>query len=333
LVRRKKKISLSKAASALRVDRGQVEQWVRVLEDRGYLKLMYPPIGEPYIIPGELPITTAVKRIKGFERRKGKVKEKVAEFEKKVGEVEEKIQITDEKFLGLEDELQIRLREVERDLEKLDEFERKKKEIMRTGERIRQFTEVTAKHFNKVRASLRALDKRIKEQLKDLEKHGVEMKDLDRARKRIEIEIEALDKEIKIVKDLVKEPVRIPIIGGLKKTFRSHKRRAIKIERKRKKIHKKVEKIKKAVRRKHKKAKKKRDHARRIILKYTKKRRKRRVKKKVKRKKRRVKRVRKKKTKRKGKIRKKKYKRKIRKKRPKRKETTITIEEVIGAPH
>src|SRR3990172_3041670 len=105
LIRQKKRVALSKAASYLNVTETQVEEWVSVLEERGFLRLMYPPIGEPYIVIGTLPPEKLKKKVKEFEKKKEKLNAKAVEMEEKLTEAEDKVEATDEKFVKLQEEL------------------------------------------------------------------------------------------------------------------------------------------------------------------------------------------------------------------------------------
>lgn len=50
LVKERKKLQLSEAARILGVDESSVEGWVKILEEREFLEITYPTIGQPTII-------------------------------------------------------------------------------------------------------------------------------------------------------------------------------------------------------------------------------------------------------------------------------------------
>jgi|SRR3989338_668317 len=53
LVEKKKKITIKEAAAHLGEDEAVVEDWIKILEGRGYLKISYPIAGPPFIEMGE----------------------------------------------------------------------------------------------------------------------------------------------------------------------------------------------------------------------------------------------------------------------------------------
>lgn len=50
LVTQRKRVKVSEAAKILKTTESRIEEWVRILEDHGFVKLVYPALGEPEII-------------------------------------------------------------------------------------------------------------------------------------------------------------------------------------------------------------------------------------------------------------------------------------------
>src|SRR3989344_2777857 len=59
LVARKKNLSLKDAAKSLGVEEETIEEWVRVLETHGYLKINYTPFGSPLVEIGDVKIPSS----------------------------------------------------------------------------------------------------------------------------------------------------------------------------------------------------------------------------------------------------------------------------------
>ena len=81
IVRKKKKVTMRDASNVLHVDEAQIESWLNVLEEHNYIKLIYPKIGEPYIVPVELPERQIIKKRVELEERAEKVESVAKEFE------------------------------------------------------------------------------------------------------------------------------------------------------------------------------------------------------------------------------------------------------------
>ena len=81
IVKKRKKISLSEAARYLGVSQDQVEEWVRVLEEQNYVKLIYPPVGSPKILLGEIPEEQLEVKEEEFGEKAENVQEKAKRME------------------------------------------------------------------------------------------------------------------------------------------------------------------------------------------------------------------------------------------------------------
>ncbi len=84
LIKKRGKLTLEQAAVEMGADIDQVENWVKILENHGYVKMIYPPIGVPEIQLGELPEEFFVRKTSEFEKRKGDVEAKASEYEQLV---------------------------------------------------------------------------------------------------------------------------------------------------------------------------------------------------------------------------------------------------------
>jgi len=88
LVRKKGKITVSQAAIALGVDETKIEEWVRILEEHGFVELRYPTIGEPEIIFKEMTEEEIDKKSEKIIKKKVIIEKKAKKIERKVSEVE-----------------------------------------------------------------------------------------------------------------------------------------------------------------------------------------------------------------------------------------------------
>lgn len=256
LVRRRGKLTVSQAAVALGVEERKIEEWVGILEEHGFVELRYPAIGEPEIILKEIPPEKVIERGEEFEKRKEKIEEKAEKYEKKIGEVEEKVEVSDKEFLELKEELQNKLKFVERDFKRLKQVERRGRGILREALEIEEVSKRYDEHFRSAKNTIKEMDKRINEHLENLKGHEIDVKKLEKTRNLIENEIIALDKEISILRSLVKKPITIPILRIIKSRLKTHKKRSRKIRKKRKKLKKKVSKVRKVIKKRGKIVKK-----------------------------------------------------------------------------
>ena len=266
LIRQKRKMALSKAAAFLNVSDDQLEEWVKILEDKGYLRLMYPPVGEPYIILGELPPGKLEPKIRELEKKKEKLGQKTKEMEGKISEVEE----VDQNFVISEEELYKHLEEVEANLRSLDELEGKRKSIIAGAKELEEYAKKATENIDKVKENLKELDKKIKQKLEELKGHGDLMGHLEINSLKLEKEMKVLDKEINIVRKLVRAP-HTPVLNEFKEILENQKARTSKIKESKAEIQKKTEEIKKEIESKKDELKEKEtDHAKSILMELTK---------------------------------------------------------------
>jgi len=258
LVKEKERITIAEVAKTLGATETQVEDWVRILEERDFVELRYPTIGEPLIILKRVTDAKINQKEKKFEKEKEKIEKKTEKFEEKVTETEKKIEMTDKEVSELEKELHKRIEGVEANLKILDSLEAKKQEIVSDTKEIEQKTEGVVKNFEGVKADIEEIDKKINDKIKFIDEHGNQIKDLEALRQEIRKDIENLDAEIKLTKLVFKgKSANPPSLNPLRRLFQKHEERHEKIKEKHEELHKKVSDIKQKTEKKKNKVKKK----------------------------------------------------------------------------
>jgi DNA repair exonuclease SbcCD ATPase subunit len=281
LIGQKKKLTVRKAASLLKVNESQVESWVKVLENSGYVELMYPPVGEPIIILKRMPEDKLVKKRIEFEEKGKKIEGKVEKFEEKAGEVEEEIKISDEKFLELEKSLHEKLKDLEIRIKEMDSLESVREKLQKEASQaeisaatVRRKSRETAEDIEKINSLLSASEREIENQLENIKTHEGMIEHLDKVKEKIENEITALEKEMKMIQILIKKPLGFAAITRLKKAFKGHGKRKKKIKKEKQIQKKKAKKIKGKVKILKKKVKKpkieKKSEIKKVIKKHSK---------------------------------------------------------------
>ena len=119
IVKEREKISVSEMAKELGVSQTQIEDWVRILEERDFIELRYPTMGEPVIILKRVTESKVNKKEKKFEKEKEKIDKKTEKFEEKITETEKKIEVTDREVSEMEKELHKRIENVEKNIKML----------------------------------------------------------------------------------------------------------------------------------------------------------------------------------------------------------------------
>ena len=239
IVAEKKKITIGEAARLLKTNETQIEEWVRILEEHGFVELIYPAFGEPQIILKKIEKEDLVKKKKELETKKQAVEEKTKEFEKKVERVEKKIEISNKEFSKLENELKDKLKGLDKNIKIIDKLESKKAEVVKRAEEAKFVADSLNKEVEGIRAEISEMENKINEHIKTMEEHEIDIKNLDESKKVIENEIMNLEKEVNLIKLLVKRPIMPPMIN-LKNIFSRHKERSEEIKEKRKKLHEKA---------------------------------------------------------------------------------------------
>lgn len=88
LIKAKEKMTVSEAAKELGVSQTQIEDWVRVLEEKDFVELKYPAMGEPVIILKTVTDRTMNKKEKEIKKEKEKIEKKTEKFEEKITNTE-----------------------------------------------------------------------------------------------------------------------------------------------------------------------------------------------------------------------------------------------------
>ncbi len=240
LAKQKRGITVQEAARLLDATEQQVEDWTRVLEEHGMLKLEFPVAGPPRIAPVAIPQARLVKKVEEFRQRRAEI-EMLAKSYSEKGESDRQISL---RFVPVEHELYSRLKDAEDGIKSLDtlkgmekkmesdisEFEKEKDKIIEESSELEKRTSELMKKIDYVKASSQDLASDIGDVLSDMESRGKNAKILGAEQKNIEGELAALNKEIRMVSALA---------GGRKETFAkklsrlfSVKKRARKADRK-----------------------------------------------------------------------------------------------------
>jgi chromosome segregation ATPase len=254
IVAERKKITVREAAKLLKTSESQIEEWVRILEEYGFVELIYPALGEPQIILKEINQKDLTKKKKDLETRKEVVEEKTKDFQKKVDNAEKKIKISNKEFSELEGDLKSKLSELDKNLKVVNKLEGTKEEITKKSDEIKNVADSVSKEIEGIKEEIYQMESKINEHIKSMEEHETNIKDMDEDKKVIENEIMNLEKEIKIVKLLLNKPIKVSVIN-LKNIFSKHKERSEKISEKRRELHQKTLKMKSVISNKKKETK------------------------------------------------------------------------------
>lgn len=255
LAKRKNGITSREAAKLLGVSEPQIEDWVRILEAHDLLKLVFPPIGEPKIVPAKFTLERLSKKVEEFRKRKVETETLAAVYEERVGEAEKRFS---EKFVPLEERLYAKLKEVENYLRALRmlsakervlerniaKFEKTKTLVLKETEEVESMTGKVTEKIDEARAYAQELEKELGTTFEELGKHDKEVKVLEEEQQKIEQDLAALNKEIKIVSSLAAKKPAVPLIKRLAGIIHGEGKRK-KLARKRHAVHKKVLKINK----------------------------------------------------------------------------------------
>ncbi len=255
LAKRKNGITSSEAAKLLGVSEYQVEDWVRILEAHDLLKLVFPPVGDPKIVPAKFTPERLSKKVEEFRKRKAEIETLAATYEERVGEAERRFS---EKFVPLEEQLYSKLKEVENHLKVLKilsakervlerdikKFEKTKSLVLKETEEVEARAGKTTEKIDEVKSYARDLEKELGTTLDELAKHDSKVKILEEDQQKLEQELTAVNKEIKIVSSLAAKKPAVSFIKRLAGILQGEKKRK-KFARKKHAMHKKVLKMKK----------------------------------------------------------------------------------------
>ncbi|MBU3958020.1 MAG: helix-turn-helix domain containing protein [Nanoarchaeota archaeon] len=230
LARQKRGITVSEAAKLLGTSERQIEEWTRILEEHNLLKLAFPIAGPPKIIPVAVSQAKFSRKLEEFKQRKAEI-ETLAEGY--LGQTKETEKLMNLKFVPVEEELYERLKELEgsikylgalKGMEKkmdsdISEFEREKDSILKESGELEKKTSEITKKIDSVTATSQDMAADVAEALADMQKQGKGMKVLEGTQKKIEDEITALEKEMRIVSALADNARKKSFMGKLSGLF------------------------------------------------------------------------------------------------------------------
>jgi chromosome segregation ATPase len=246
LVSERKKITVSDAASLLKTSETQVEEWVRILEDSGYVQLTYPALGEPIIIIKEIKKSDLEKKKGELDDRKDAIEGKTKEFQKKVDVVEKRVQLSAKEFSELDDVLKKKLADLDKSMKVVDKLDDQKKSIEKSSGEMKSQADSVCNQIDQIKSDIVQMENKINDHIKAMEKHDTDVKALDESKKVIEGEIAKLESDIKLIKIIANRPVKVQLTG-IKSIFARHKEKAEKVVVSKKKLHAKVLKAKEKV--------------------------------------------------------------------------------------
>lgn len=210
LAKQKRGITVPEAAKLLGASEQQVEEWTRILEEHGMLRIEFPMAGPLKIVPATIPQAKLAKKVEEFKTRKAEIEMLAKTYSEQSKDAEKQVNL---KFVPIENELFSRLKEVESGIKSLgilkgiekkmesdiSEFEREKEKILIEGGELEKRSSEIMKKIDSAKASSQDLAADIGDVLADMEKSGKNAKMLKSEQKNIEAETAALNKEIKIV--------------------------------------------------------------------------------------------------------------------------------------
>ena len=243
LVSERKKISVSECAKILKTNETQIEEWVRILEENGFVEMIYPALGEPIIILKKLDVGEALKKKEQIEDKKEQIEDKTKDFQRKVEKIEKSIKSRDEDFSKIETELKRKLNTLEKNLKIADRLEVKKQDVIKKTEEVKSIADSVVREIDDIHNDISQMENKINDHIKAMEEHETDIKGLKKDKEEIENEITGLESQIRLVKIIVKRPIKIPILS-LKSIFLKHKQKTENISKKREKLHKRALKIK-----------------------------------------------------------------------------------------
>lgn len=210
LANQKRGITVSEAAKLLGSKESQIEEWVRILEEHGMLKLEFPLAGPPKIVPASFSQARLSKKVEELKQRKVEIEMLAKTYTERSKEAEKQIGL---KFVPVEHQLYSKLKELEGSIKSLRilkgmekkmeseiaEFEENKDKILKESEGLEKRTSKVTKKIDSVRTSSQDLASDIGEVLAEMKRGGKNIKILKGEQKNVEDEITALGKEIKLV--------------------------------------------------------------------------------------------------------------------------------------
>lgn len=213
LARQKRGITVSEAAKLLGTTEQQIEEWTRILEEHKMLKLEFPMVGAPKIVPVAISHAKFSKKLEEFKQRKAEIETLTEGY---LGQAKDTEKMMNLKFVPVEEKLYEKLKELEGNIKSLNilkgmekkmesdisDLERKKDIILKESGELEKKTSDSAKKIDSITTTSQDMAADVAEVLMDMQKQGKSVKILEGAQKKIESEITALEKEMKIVSEL-----------------------------------------------------------------------------------------------------------------------------------
>jgi myosin heavy subunit len=235
LARQKRGITVSEAAKLLGTSEQQIEEWTRILEEHKMLKLAFPMVGPPKIVPVAVSQAKFSRKLEEFKQRKAEI-ETLAEGY--LGQAKDTEKLMNLKFVPVEEELYERLKELEGSIKYLNtlkgmekkmdsdisRFEQEKDSILKESGELEKRTSEITKEIDSVTTASQDMASDVAEALADMQKQGRNVKALEGTQKKIENEITALEKEMKIVSALA-DKSKESFIGKLSGLFGRKKKK------------------------------------------------------------------------------------------------------------
>jgi chromosome segregation ATPase len=246
LVKQRERLPLSEAAKILGTDEAQVEEWVRALEERDFVELIYPAIGEPVIILKKVTEKSVGKTETMLKKEKESIDKKSVALQKKLAETEKKMDKTNKDVAELESELREKLKKVEASMGLMNSMEKKKQEMISDARDIDKASSDAVKNIDTVKSMVEQIDKKIDEKISFIDSHAGRIGEIEKLRKEVKDDIENLDAEVKLTNMMFKG-VKSPLLGPLRKIFERHEAKVDKIKQSHSKMHKKVADMKESV--------------------------------------------------------------------------------------
>lgn len=213
LAKQKRGITVVDAARLLGISEQQVEEWTRILEEHGMLKLEFPVVGQPKIIPAAFSEARLTKKVEEFKERKAQIEMLAETYLEKSKESEKQINM---KFVPVEEELYSKLKDLEGNIkylnvlkkverkmkDEISDFEKEKDKILKESGDAEKKTSEIMKKIDSVKASSQDLASDVADALSEMKEQEKTTTVLSGEQRKIEGEITALNREIKIISAL-----------------------------------------------------------------------------------------------------------------------------------
>lgn len=231
LAKQKRGITVADAARLLGISEQQVEEWTRILEEHGILKLEFPVVGPPKIIPAAFSEARLTKKVEEFKERKAQIEMLAETYLEKSKESEKQINM---KFVPVEEELYSKLKDLEGNIKYLNalkkverkmkdeimDFEKEKDKILKESGDAEKKTSDIMKKIDSVKASSQDLASDVADALSEMKEQEKTTTVLSGEQRKIEGEITALNREIKIISALAGKKPYDDFAKKISKLFR-----------------------------------------------------------------------------------------------------------------